>query len=101
MRTKDVLVGQTQPLRRAPLAAARPIPPESPAARPARQVCAGCGTKFDNDQWPNAAASREPGHRWHPTLRETCGERAVAAADQAERDRSEAAAAATEENARG
>lgn len=71
------------------------------AARPARQVCAGCGTKSDNDRWSNAAASREPGHRWHPTLRETCEERAVAAADQAERDRSEAAAAATAENARG
>ncbi|MFE9796755.1 hypothetical protein ACFYRL_34060 [Streptomyces goshikiensis] len=71
---------------------------EREAARP---VCAGCGTKFDNDRWSNAAASRESGHRWHPTLRETCEERAVAAADQAERDRSEAAAPATAENARG
>ncbi|MFF9010469.1 hypothetical protein ACF087_32320 [Streptomyces goshikiensis] len=71
------------------------------AARPARPARPVCGTKSDNDQWPNAAASWEPGHRWHPTLRETCEERAVAAADQAERDRSEAAAAATAENARG
>ncbi|MFD6185031.1 hypothetical protein [Streptomyces goshikiensis] len=71
---------------------------EREAARP---VCAGCGTKFDNDRWSNAAASRERGHRWHPTLCETCEEKAVAAADQAERDRSEVEAAATAENARG
>ncbi|MET9695044.1 hypothetical protein ABZY81_42875 [Streptomyces sp. NPDC006514] len=71
---------------------------EREAARP---VCAGCGTKFDNDRWENSRLSPEPGHRWHPTLCEPCEDKTVAAADQAERDRLEAEATVTAEKARG
>ncbi|ATZ22027.1 hypothetical protein SLAV_38905 [Streptomyces lavendulae subsp. lavendulae] len=68
-----------------------------------RPVCAGCGTKFDNDRWENTRLSPEPGHRWHPTLCEPCEAKTVAAEDQAERDRpeQEAAIAETAEKARG
>ncbi|OKK10606.1 hypothetical protein AMK16_33145 [Streptomyces sp. CB00455] len=39
---------------------------EHEAARP---VCAGCGTKFDNDRWENTRLSPEPGPRWDPNPR--------------------------------
>ncbi|MCX4808810.1 hypothetical protein OG594_45950 [Streptomyces sp. NBC_01214] len=71
---------------------------ERGAARPA---CAGCGTTFDNDRWENTQLSPEPGNRWYPKLCEPCEADTVAAADQAERNRLEAEAAATAEKARG
>ncbi len=70
---------------------------EHEAARPA---CASCGTKFGDGRWENTRFSPEPGHRWHPTLCEPCEAKAVAAADQAERDRLEQEAAETAEKAR-
>ncbi|WP_369776368.1 hypothetical protein [Streptomyces sp. R33] len=57
--------------------------------------------EFDTDRWENTRLSPEPGHRWHPTLCEPCEATAVAAADQAERDRLEAEAAAMAEKVRG
>ncbi|MGW4690653.1 hypothetical protein ACWEPM_38050 [Streptomyces sp. NPDC004244] len=66
-----------------------------------RPVCAGCGKKLEDDRWKAAEAYPKATPRWHPTLCGPCETKTVAAANQAERDRLEAEAAATADTARG
>ncbi|MET9663087.1 hypothetical protein [Streptomyces sp. NPDC006510] len=59
---------------------------EREARRPAR---ASCGVKFTDDRWKAAAAHPKPGPQWHPTLCDSWENQAVAADQQADRERQE------------
>lgn len=80
----------------------RRVAEENKAKQEARRpICAECGAKFPDDRWKTAEAYPKPALRWLPTLCKPCQDKALAAADQAERDRLEAEAAETAEKARG